>query len=206
MLVVPPRPAGGSKCVPSTDSKRSPRIQLPASPLPPALFPCDSAIRNLLAVPDGGRLQRVMDKLRLCMGPVKRQTQYIVLFFQMCCCAVKLLNIRVLPGNQGPDWGPCPGFPQGYVRAIEVQRRQSPASIVFCWAGLEAAALDCYFINKMFLTLRATIRRRNAAIWCRAVDLCGEGGNLHRDSFTQTTQRAHRNQPFGPSRPLRPFR
>jgi hypothetical protein len=48
---------------------------------------------------------------------------------------------------------------------------------------LEAAALDCYFINKMFLTLRATIRRRNAAIWCRAVDLCGEGGNLHRDSF-----------------------
>jgi len=73
-------------------------------------FPCDSAIRNLLAVPDRGRLQRVMDKLRLCMGPVKSQTQYIVLFFQMCCSSLKLLNFRVLPGNHGLQLGPCPGF------------------------------------------------------------------------------------------------
>jgi hypothetical protein len=44
-----------------------------------------------------GLLQRVMDKLRLCMVPVKPWTQYIVLFFQMSCSAVKLLWLRVLP-------------------------------------------------------------------------------------------------------------
>jgi hypothetical protein len=152
------------------NSKRSPRIQFPASPLAPALLLLDSAIRNPLAVPDRGRLQRVMDKLRLCMVPVKSQTQYIVLFFQMSRSAVKLLNYRVLPGNRGLPLGSRPGFPQGYVRTIQVQRHQSPASLVSVLAGLEAAALDCYFFNKDALDST----RRQPAKQCRnLVHSCG---------------------------------
>jgi len=39
-------------------------------------------------------------------------------------------------------------------------------------------------VTKMLSTLRAHIGRSNAAIWCRAVDLCGDVGNLRCDSFS----------------------
>lgn len=112
---------------------------------------------TLLAVPDRGRLQRVMDKLRLCMGPVKSQAQYIVLFFQMCRSAVKLLNFRVLPGNRGLPRGSRPGFPQGYVRTIEVQRRPSSASLVSVWLDWKRLLLTATSSTKMLSTLRARI-------------------------------------------------
>ena len=88
----------------------------PASPLAPELLLLDSAILRSLCLQDRGQLLRVMDKLRLCMGSVKPQTQYIVLFFQMACHALKLLNFPCLTGNHGTCGRITPFFPQGYVR------------------------------------------------------------------------------------------
>jgi hypothetical protein len=56
-----------------------------------------------------------MDKLRRYMVYVKRQTQYIVLFHQMICTAVKLLTFPCFTGKRPMQAPFLPGFPQGYV-------------------------------------------------------------------------------------------
>jgi len=59
-------------------------------------------------------------KLLLHMGSVKPQTLYIVLFFQMCCRALKLLIFPCLTGKSPAPRRFLSWFPQGYVRTIGI--------------------------------------------------------------------------------------
>lgn len=66
-------------------------------------------------------------KLLLHMGSVKSQTLYIVLFFQMCCLALKLLIFPCLTGKSQVLFRFLSRFPQGYVRTIGYMPRTRTA-------------------------------------------------------------------------------
>lgn len=145
----------------------------PASPLPPELLLLTRPSCSNSAGRIGGRLLRVMDKLRLCMGSVKSQTQYIVLFFQMACRAFKLLSFPCLTGNHGACGRITPFFPQGYVRTNGYSAPRRPEDVRHCrltLAGLEVALRTPTAISKIAFDCT---RRKQANQCPRVVQRCG---------------------------------
>jgi len=72
-------------------------------------------------------------KLLLHMGSVKPQTLYIVLFFQMCCRALKLLIFPCLTGKSPAPRRFLSWFPQGYVRTIGIHAADKCTSQLLVW-------------------------------------------------------------------------